>query len=67
MRVQAMPLWLGVSITLLQEDGGWRFGSWSKFTQDLPQPPPEECAKWFATAEEAVAHFRTLCPRDICE
>jgi hypothetical protein len=63
MQVEALPLWPGVSLTLLHETAGWRFSSWSTYVGGLPPPPQEECAKWFATAEEAAAHFRAICPR----
>jgi len=60
-----MPLWPGVSLTLLGEDRGWQFVSWTTFAgAQIPPPPEDEGVKWFATAEDAAAHFRALCPRD---
>jgi len=65
MQVQALPLWPGVSLRLVGEKSGWRFDSWAFYARDLPPPPQDECAKWFATAEDAAAHFREICPRDL--
>lgn len=63
MRVQVLPLWPGISVVLVNEDERWRFSSWGTYEQNLPLPPDEDCAKWFGTPSEAVAHFKALCPR----
>ena len=58
-----MPIWPGISLVVVNDEPGWRFSSWNTYTGKLTAPPDEECTKWFATAEDAAAHFRALCPR----
>jgi hypothetical protein len=64
MHAQALSIWPGVSLTLVRAEQGWQFGTWRTYKGDLPSPPHEECVRWFATAEDAAAHFRALCPRE---
>jgi hypothetical protein len=67
MRVLAAHLLDEVSITLAEDDDGWRFESWARsgMLEDklLPPPPADALARRFAGAEEAKAFFRTICPK----
>ena len=66
MLVQAVPLWPGVSLTLIHDGGAWRFASWSCCLDEAELPPPaaSELDKRFTRFEDAAEHFRRLCPRD---
>ncbi len=51
----------GVSITVLRDDLGWRFGSWSRGgMHDCLLPPPEidVCDQRFGSAQVAAAYIR---------
>jgi hypothetical protein len=63
MQVEHLVIHPGVSLTILGDTAGWRFASWSTSEGRLPLPPAGDCARWFATAGEAAAHFRSLCTR----
>jgi hypothetical protein len=64
MRVMATSLTNGISITLVEDDDGWRFIAWSRHASLLDEqllPPAEDArARRFATADEALGYFRTL-------
>ena len=63
MQLKALPLWPGVSLTLIEDVGGWRFNSWSHFMQPLPLPAADDRERYFASAADAAEYFRTICPR----
>ena len=64
MRVMATGLTNGISITLVEDDDGWRFIAWSRSAsmlgESLLPPPDEPRARRFATSDEALSYFRTL-------
>lgn len=64
-RLHAMPLWPGVSLTLLEDERGFRFNSWSHLLQPIAPPPSSDRERYFASAVDAAAHFRAICPRDL--
>lgn len=50
-----------VSLTLLEESGGWRFGSWEQHDGTLlPQPPEAACKVQFPSPLAAADFFRTI-------
>lgn len=63
MQLQALPLWPGVSMTLIQDADGWRFNSWSHHMEALAPPSEQDREKRFASAADAAEYFRTICPR----
>ncbi len=66
MHVVATQIGSNVSITLVQQGEGWRFVSWctrdALFENPLPAPPIADAARFFATSDEALDHFRGICP-----
>jgi hypothetical protein len=60
MNVLATRLSPQLSITLVDDGGGWQFSSWSTVTNRCPplQPNADERARRFANAAEALAYFR---------
>ena len=67
MRVVAASLIDGISITLVDGDDGWRFGSWIRSGmveggRPLADPPPDARARRFASQHDAMVFFRGLCP-----
>ena len=65
MKVVRLPIWPGVSLTLMQQDGGWRFQSWERQLGHPMAPPPNaDRAQWFPTMDAAAEFFRLICPRD---
>ena len=62
MRVFATTLCLGISILLAEEIDGWRFVSWSVqrgLDQERIPDPDDATGRRFASAEEALAYFRS--------
>ena len=66
MQVVARTLVPGISITLVEDDAGWRFSAWSRQSAlngaSLPPPPREVLEQRFATQDDALRHFRPLAP-----
>jgi hypothetical protein len=60
MNVLATRLSSQLSITLVDDGGGWQFSSWSTVTNRCPplQPQAAERSKRFASSAEALAYFR---------
>jgi hypothetical protein len=64
MRVTAELLTPEVSITLVEDDDGWRFGAWSVVGTcgaPLAAPPEEAVVHRFCSEEDALDYFRALC------
>lgn len=66
LEVLATKLARDVSITLVREPAGWRFGSWTTGVglneKELPAPPADDVSRWFGTSDEALLYFRRICP-----
>lgn len=60
MRVLATQLWDALSITLVDDGRGWRFGSWTTLADRSPGRLPScaDRARRFRDAQEALAYFR---------
>jgi hypothetical protein len=65
MTIVAVTLAPNVTLTLVEEDGAWRFGSWSRHPwAELPSPDADDLARRFTGVEDAAAHFRSLLAHD---
>lgn len=60
MKVFATRLGTALSITFVDDGGGWQFGSWTTVTDRAPSVQPEvaDRAKRFDDIAEALAYFR---------
>ena len=62
MQVAAVSIGDGVGVTLCNTDGrsSWRFSSWHRNSIQITAvaPTPADCAREFATIEEAAEYFR---------
>lgn len=59
MKVCAVPLVEGVSLTLTDEGDGWRFSAWSRFDgRLLPPPTLVDKSRRFDTDGDAAKFFR---------
>jgi hypothetical protein len=57
----AVSIGTNVSLTLVKEDGTWRFGSWYRHAwHELPRPAAADLAKRFVEAADGAEHFRAL-------
>jgi hypothetical protein len=65
MQVMAARLGTELSITLINDDGGWRFGSWAMLNERLAAQPPSDAdrARRFETPVYALAYFRARYPQ----
>jgi hypothetical protein len=51
----------GIGVTLVRVGEGWRFHAWhhgAGTDHTLEPPAAEDCARLFATVDDAVAYFR---------
>lgn len=57
--VETLPVILGVTVTLVCAEQGWRFHAWHSGPVGSPgfAPSDEDCARFFETAEHAAAYF----------
>jgi len=64
MQVMAARLGTDLSITLINDGGSWRFGSWATLHERTAATPPTEAdrARRFDTAVYALAYFRARYP-----
>ncbi len=60
MNVLATRLGTQLSITLVDDGSGWRFGSWSTMTNRCPaeQPSGTDRQRRFAEVSDALRYFR---------
>lgn len=60
MKVFATRLGATLSITFVDDGGGWQFGSWSTVSDRTPSVQPErgDRARRFDDVEAALAYFR---------
>lgn len=60
MKVFATRLGTVLSITFVDDGGGWQFGSWTTITDRAPavQPQADDRSKRFVDVTEALAYFR---------
>ena len=59
MRIAVVSLTSHVSLTLMQERGGWRFSRWERhFNPISVQPSEEDCRREFRDPESAASYFR---------
>ena len=61
MKVFATRLGAVLSITFVDDGGGWQFGSWTTVTDHAPaiQPEGADRDRRFAEVAEALAYFRS--------
>ena len=65
MRALSFPVWPGVSLTLIEDAGQWRFQSWSRHSgRTIASPPEPMCTQHFSSFEDAAEFFRSICPRE---
>jgi hypothetical protein len=62
MQILATRLAPDVSITLVQQDGAWRFQRGGPARSQRPLPPPSGADRAFATSDAALEFFRSVCP-----
>ena len=64
MQVMATRLGTDLSITLINDDGGWRFGSWATLNERSAavQPSDADRARRFEKPVYALAYFRARYP-----
>jgi hypothetical protein len=62
MQISAFEILPDLSITLIEEDGAWRFNDWSYCGRHLPKPPEPDLSRRFPNREQAADFFRTIFP-----
>lgn len=62
MQISAFEILPGLSITLIEENGQWRFNDWSYRGHDVPRPPSSELERRFPNRDQAAEFFRTIFP-----